>query len=61
MKTTRTTSRRNFMGAMMLGASASTLMAFTNPVLAGMANYTESEMNDAEAWMKTIKGKLRKQ
>ncbi|MCA0958135.1 Tat (twin-arginine translocation) pathway signal sequence containing protein [Muricauda ruestringensis] len=59
MKTTRTTSRRNFMGAMMLGASASTLMAFTNPVLAGMADYTESEMNDAEAWMKTIKGKHR--
>jgi intracellular sulfur oxidation DsrE/DsrF family protein len=59
MKTTKTTSRRNFMGAMMLGASASTLMAFTNPVLAGMADYTESEMNDAEAWMKTIKGKHR--
>ncbi|MBR9853754.1 MAG: Tat (twin-arginine translocation) pathway signal sequence containing protein [Algicola sp.] len=59
MKTTKTTSRRNFMGAMMLGASASTLMAFTNPVLAGMADYTESEMNDAEAWIKTIKGKHR--
>ncbi len=59
MKTTETTSRRNFMGAMMLGATASTLSAFTNPVFAGMTDFTDSEMNDAEAWMKTIKGKHR--
>ncbi|MEC3964424.1 Tat (twin-arginine translocation) pathway signal sequence containing protein [Flagellimonas halotolerans] len=57
MKTTR--SRRNFMGAMMLGATASTLSAFTNPAFAGMTDFTHLEMNDAEAWMKSIKGKHR--
>ncbi|MBO0322866.1 Tat (twin-arginine translocation) pathway signal sequence containing protein [Muricauda sp. CAU 1633] len=59
MKTTKTTTRRNFMGAMMLGATASTLSALTNPILAGMPEFTHSEMNDAEAWLKTIKGNHR--
>lgn len=59
MKTTQSTSRRNFMGAMMLGATASTLSAFTNSTFAGMTDFTEAEMSDAEAWLKTIKGKHR--
>lgn len=56
---TNATSRRKFMGAVMLGATASTLSALTNPALAGMTDFSHSEMNDAEAWMKTIKGKHR--
>nr|WP_293167219.1 hypothetical protein [Allomuricauda sp.] len=59
MKATTATTRRNFMGAIMLGATVSTLSAFTNPAFAGMTDFTHSEMNDAEAWMKTIKGKHR--
>ncbi|RIV43000.1 Tat (twin-arginine translocation) pathway signal sequence containing protein [Flagellimonas pelagia] len=59
METTNATSRRKFMGAMMLGATASTLSAFSNPALAGMADFSHSIMNDAEAWMKTIKGNHR--
>lgn len=56
METTNATSRRKFMGAMMLGATASTLSAFTNPAFAGMTEVTASQMGDAESWMKTIKG-----
>lgn len=59
MKTTKRTSRRKFMGAVMLGATASTLSAFANPAFAGMVDFTDSEMNDAETWMKSIKGKHR--
>ncbi|MER3316962.1 MAG: Tat (twin-arginine translocation) pathway signal sequence containing protein [Allomuricauda sp.] len=59
MRTKETTSRRNFMGAMMLGATASTLSALTNPVFAGMTDFSDLEMGDAESWMKTIKGKHR--
>lgn len=47
------------MGAVMLGATASTLSAFANPAFAGMVDFTHSEMNDAETWMKSIKGKHR--
>ena len=47
------------MGAMMLGATASTLSALTNPVFAGMTDFTDLEMGDAESWMKTIKGEFR--
>lgn len=59
METTNATSRRKFMGAMMLGVTASTLSAFSNPAFGGMTDFSHSIMNDAEAWIKTIKGKHR--
>ncbi|MBC2838774.1 Tat (twin-arginine translocation) pathway signal sequence containing protein [Robiginitalea sp. SC105] len=59
MKTTNTNSRRNFMGAMMLGATASTLSMFTDPLLAKMPEFDRETMNDAVAWFDNIKGEHR--
>jgi len=56
---TKTSSRRSFMGAMMLGATASTLSVLANPVIAGMTNFNETQMNEADDWFKNIKGKHR--
>lgn len=56
---TKTSSRRSFMGAMMLGATASTLSALTNPAFAGMTNINETQMSEADEWFKKIKGKHR--
>jgi hypothetical protein len=53
---TKTNSRRNFMGAMMLGATASTLSVLGNPVFAGMTDFNETQMNEADDWFKQIKG-----
>ena len=59
METTNATSRRKFMGAMMLGATASTLSAFSNPAMAGLRDFSPLAMKDAEEWMKSIKGSHR--
>jgi len=56
MKTTDFNSRRKFMGAMMLGATASTLSLFTDPLMANMPTISEADMNDVEAWFDKIKG-----
>mgnify|MGYP000011319060 FL=1 len=59
METKSENSRRNFMGAMMLGATASTLSMFTNPLHANMPNFDEKKMSSAEDWFKKIKGEHR--
>ena len=56
---TKTNSRRSFMGAMMLGATASTLSVLGNPAFAGMTDFNETQMNEADEWFKQIKGKHR--
>ena len=56
---TKTNSRRSFMGAMMLGATASTLSVLGNPAFAGMTDFSETQMNEADDWFKQIKGKHR--
>lgn len=59
MKATNNNSRRKFMGAVMLGASASTLSLFTNPMYANFASFDDKEMSDADDWFKKIKGSHR--
>ena len=59
MKTKENTSRRKFMGAMMLGATASTLSLFTSPMYANLPSYDAENMSDADDWFKKIKGKHR--
>ncbi|MGB5555082.1 MAG: Tat (twin-arginine translocation) pathway signal sequence containing protein [Flavobacteriaceae bacterium] len=53
---TKTSSRRSFMGAMMLGATASTLSVLANPAFAGMTDFNEAKMSEADDWFKNIKG-----
>lgn len=52
-------SRRKFMGAVMMGATAGTLSAFTNPLYAGMAEPGPGMMNDSDDWFNKIKGSHR--
>lgn len=40
----------------MLGATASTLSLFTDPLLASVPAVSEEDMNDSEAWFDKIKG-----
>jgi len=56
---TKTNSRRKFMGAMMMGATASTISMFTNPLTAHMPEFSEGDMDDAEKWFDKIKGSHR--
>ena len=59
MKTKNENSRRNFMGAMLMGATASTLSLFNNPMYANLPSYDAENMSEAEDWFKKIKGKHR--
>lgn len=59
MKTTEMSSRRKFMGAVMLGATASTISLFTDPLYARLPDFGERELGDAEDWFKNIKGSHR--
>src|SRR5210317_1581051 len=59
MKTTSKNSRRNFMGAMMLGATASTISLFANPIYGNLPNFDDNQMSEADDWFKKIKGKHR--
>lgn len=47
------------MGAMMLGATASTLSMFTDPLLARVPEFSPDGMNDPVAWFDKIKGEHR--
>ena len=47
------------MGAVLLGATASTLSAITNPMYAGIAEINEKEVGDSEKWFDKIKGEHR--
>lgn len=51
-------SRRKFMGAVLMGATASTLSLISNPVHANMS-FDDKKMAEADDWFKNIKGKHR--
>lgn len=59
MSTSNQHSRRKFIGALALGATASTLSALTGPVNANSLSLDDAKLNDAEKWMEGIKGKHR--
>ncbi len=59
MKTKTENSRRQFIGAMALGATASTLSVLTNPIYAKTKAFEEKLMSDADEWFKKIKGSHR--
>lgn len=56
MKTTNNNSRRKFIGALALGATASTISVLTNPMYAKAPYFDETKMSDVEDWFKKIKG-----
>lgn len=59
MKNDNLNSRRSFLGALALGATASTLSILTNPVYAKMPEFNALQLEDADKWFKNIKGKHR--
>ncbi|WP_027136611.1 Tat (twin-arginine translocation) pathway signal sequence containing protein [Gaetbulibacter saemankumensis] len=59
MKTTINNSRRQFLGALALGATASSLSVLTNPMYADVPIPDSSKINMADNWFKNIKGKHR--
>jgi hypothetical protein len=56
MKTVNPNSRRQFLGALALGATASTLSMLTNPVYAEMPAFDKKTLHEADEWFKKIKG-----
>jgi hypothetical protein len=56
MKTMNNNSRRKFIGAVALGATASTLAVLTNPIYANNSAFNSENMDAAEDWFKGIKG-----
>ena len=56
MKTMNNNSRRKFIGALALGATASTISVLTNPIYANSKLFSEKKMNDADDWFKNVKG-----
>jgi len=59
MKSETQNSRRNFLGALALGATASTLSMLANPVYAKVPAFDDKKMSAAEDWFDKIKGKHR--
>ncbi|MGJ5640773.1 Tat (twin-arginine translocation) pathway signal sequence containing protein [Formosa sp. S-31] len=61
MKTTTktTNTRRQFLGALAMGATASTLSVLTNPIYANFPIDDVEKMNNADTWFDKIKGKHR--
>jgi hypothetical protein len=49
-------SRRKFLGALALGATASTIGVLTNPIYANTPELDIKRMNDSDEWFKKIKG-----
>lgn len=56
MKTAKSNSRRQFLGALALGATASTLSVLTNPIYANIPMDDNKKLSEAEEWFKNIKG-----
>ena len=50
MKTNNSNSRRKFMGALALGATASTIAVLTNPIYANNPMFDSGKMNEKEDW-----------
>ena len=59
MKTKTENSRRQFLGALALGATASTLSVLTNPIYAETEAFQIKTMEDAEEWFNKVKGSHR--
>ncbi|MDU8884525.1 twin-arginine translocation signal domain-containing protein [Yeosuana sp. MJ-SS3] len=60
MKTDSTNSRRSFLGALALGAAASGLSAFANPIEANtFENNIKKDLSEIEKWFDNIKGSHR--
>lgn len=60
MKTTiDENSRRKFLGALALGATASTIGILSNPIYANTPELDIKRMNDSDEWFKNIKGEHR--
>ena len=56
MKTMNNNSRRKFIGALALGATASTISVLTNPIYANSTLFNEKNMKAADDWFDNIKG-----
>src|SRR5210317_1712748 len=56
MKTNNNNSRRKFIGALALGATASTISVLTNPVYGKSKFEDPVNMNEADEWFKKVKG-----
>lgn len=56
---TKNNSRRQFIGALALGATASTVSILTNPIYAKSPVEELAVLNDADDWFKNIKGSHR--
>jgi len=52
-------SRRKFIGALALGATASAMSALTGPISTSSLSFDDKKLNDAEKWIEGIKGKHR--
>jgi intracellular sulfur oxidation DsrE/DsrF family protein len=59
MKTDPSNTRRNFISAMAMGVTASSLSILTNPLYAADSRFFPSQLDQADAWFKNIKGKHR--
>ncbi|WP_242095029.1 twin-arginine translocation signal domain-containing protein [Aestuariivivens sediminicola] len=59
MKTMKNNSRRQFLGALALGATASTISLLSNPMYAETTIFNDSKMKEAEDWFDKIKGSQR--
>lgn len=56
MKTNNSNSRRQFLGALALGATASTIGILANPIYAKTPTFSDNKMNETENWFDKIKG-----
>ncbi len=56
MRTNNNNSRRQFIGALALGATASTIGVLTNPIYANSPSFNASKMEEADQWFENIKG-----
>jgi intracellular sulfur oxidation DsrE/DsrF family protein len=59
MKQQNSNTRRNFISAMAMGVTASSLSILTNPIYANDARFFPAQLDDADKWFKNIKGKHR--
>ena len=59
MGTQNINSRRKFIGALALGATASSISVLTNPIYGKSKFEDPVHMNEADAWFKKIKGSHR--